>query len=411
MHLYLFEDNQTSNLFPLTYNRPVYDLRCGIRTLREKLLDLFPVRQLYLQVRPHLTELVQEENPKVNVNTLPREDAWFINGRLLADESFTKLVRKHDGSAKVFRFNDELAAAFLTKDFLKTTRTETSLEKVFADCLPHQQIEATMLHYPWEIVHYTVEEIERDFTRMKTKRSAKGVKVYKGTHLLNKKNILFGRNVTIKPGAVLDAEHGPIVIGDNVTILPNAYIEGPAYIGANSIIKVGAKIYHGTSIGEWCKVGGEVDNAVIHSYSNKQHEGFLGHSYIGSWVNIGADTNTSDLKNTYGNVKVIVNGQLIDSGSQFVGLTMGDQSKTGINMMFDTGSIVGVGCNLFGADLPPKFVPSFSWGRKDNLTTYDIEKCLETARRMMSRRNVQMTSAYEAMMRSVFAMTEQERKH
>jgi UDP-N-acetylglucosamine diphosphorylase/glucosamine-1-phosphate N-acetyltransferase len=411
MHLYLFEDNHLNNLFPLAYTRPVYDLRCGIRTLREKLLDLLPVRQLFLQTRPHLAELVQEENPKAAVNTLPTDDAWFINGRLLADESFKKLVRKHDGSAKVFRFNDELVAAFLTKDFLNTIRTETSLEKVLTDSLPHQQVNVRMIHYPWELVHHTAEEIERDVVRMKTQRSTKGVKIHKGAHLLNKKNILFGKNVTVMPGAVLDAEHGPIVIGDNVTIMPNTFVEGQAYIGANSLIKAGAKIYHGTSIGEWCKVGGEVDNAVIHSYSNKQHEGFLGHSYLGSWVNIGADTNTSDLKNTYGNVKVVVNGTLVNTGSQFVGLTMGDHSKTGINMMFDTGSVVGVGCNLYGADLPPKFIPSFSWGTKDNLTTYDIEKCLETARRMMSRRNVQMTSAYEFMMRSVFAMTEQERKH
>lgn len=411
MHLYLFEDNRTTNLFPLVYTRPVYDLRCGIRTLREKLLHLLPVRRLYLQTRPHLATLVQEENPNANVNILPREDAWFINGRLLVDESFKKLVRTHDGSAKAFRCNDELVAAYLPKEYLNTARTETSLEKVLADSLPHQQIEAKLIHYPWELVHRTAEEIERDVYLMKTKRSAKSAKVYKGAHLLNKKNILFGANVTVKPGVVLDAEKGPIVIGENVTILPNAFIEGPAFIGANSIIKVGAKIYHGTSIGQWCKVGGEVDNSVIHSYSNKQHEGFLGHSYLGSWVNIGADTNTSDLKNTYGNVKVIVNGQLVDSGSQFVGLTMGDHSKTGINMMFDTGTVVGVGCNLYGADLPPKFVPSFSWGKTNNLTTYDIEKCLETARRMMSRRNVQLTSAYETMMRSVFSITEQERKH
>ena len=235
-------------------------------------------------------------------------------------------------------------------------------------------------------------------------------KIYPGAHLVNKKHILIGRGSVIKSGAVLDAENGPIIIGENVTVMPNAVIEGPAFIGDHSIIKVGAKIYHGTSIGERCKVGGEVEASVIQSYSNKQHDGFLGHSYLGSWVNIGADTNTSDLKNTYGTVKVFLNGELVDTKLQFVGLIMGDHSKTGINVMFDTGTIVGVSCNIYGAGLPPKFIPSFSWGGEGSFSTYNLEKSLETALRVMARRDVQMGAAYEMLMKDVYAATEDERR-
>jgi UDP-N-acetylglucosamine diphosphorylase/glucosamine-1-phosphate N-acetyltransferase len=193
-------------------------------------------------------------------------------------------------------------------------------------------------------------------------------------------------------------------------VMPNAVITGPAFIGDYSIIKAGAKIYSGTSIGTRCKVGGEVEASIIQSYSNKQHDGYLGHSYIGSWVNIGADTNTSDLKNTYGNVNVYVNGESVNTGLQFVGLTMGDHAKTGINVMFDTGTVVGISSNVYGAALPPKFVPSFSWGEGRSLTVYELDKAVETARRMMMRRDVDISPAYERLMRKLFDVTREERR-
>ena len=192
--------------------------------------------------------------------------------------------------------------------------------------------------------------------------------------------------------------------------MPNAVIEGPASIGDRTVVKVGAKIYHGTSIGRECKVGGEVEASIVQSYTNKQHDGFLGHSYLGSWVNIGADTNTSDLKNTYGSVKVQLELERIDTGMQFVGVMMGDHSKTGINVMFDSGTVVGVSCNVYGAGLPPKFVPGFSWGDGKSLSVYDLEKGLETARRVLLRRDITMTDAYERLYRHVFAATRSSRK-
>lgn len=195
------------------------------------------------------------------------------------------------------------------------------------------------------------------------------------------------------------------MIGNNVTVMPNAVIEGPCYIGDHSVIKAGAKIYESTSIGPVCKVGGEVEASIIHGYSNKQHDGFLGHSYIGEWCNLGADTNTSDLKNNYSSVKMNVNGKEVDTGSLFVGLMMGDHSKSGINTMFNTGTTVGVSSNIFGAGFPPKTIPSFAWVDGQDVQGYRLDKAIEVAKIVMARRKVTMTDSYMALMKYIFEIT------
>ncbi|MDZ7763050.1 MAG: hypothetical protein U5K00_01300 [Melioribacteraceae bacterium] len=179
---------------------------------------------------------------------------------------------------------------------------------------------------------------------------------------------------------VLDASEGPIFIDDDAQIFPNSYIVGPVYIGKKSLVKANTQIYHDTTIGPVCKVGGEIENSIIHSYSNKQHEGFLGHAYLGSWINIGASSNNSDLKNDYGKIKVLLNGNEIDTGLQFVGLIMGDHSKCAINSAFNTGTIVGVSCNIYGAGFPDRYIPSFSWGGSEGFREYHLRKAVEVAK-------------------------------
>jgi len=280
--------------------------------------------------------------------------------------------------------------------------------------LPSEQVDVRLAAYPWDLVNANGKQIREDFAQLMKGKKRKGAKirgkVYAGARLLDRKSIIIGEGSKVKPGAVLDAENGPIVLGKNVTIYPNAVVEGPAYVGDGSLIKIGAKIYENTSIGEVCKVGGEVEASIVHSYSNKQHDGFLGHSYLGMWVNLGADTNNSDLKNNYSSVKVTINGHAVDSGSQFVGLTMGDHSKSGINTMFNTGTVVGVGCNVYGGGFPPKYIPSFCWGGSEELVTYELGKCLEVARKVMARRKIQMSPAEERLFRTVFEMTRAERE-
>jgi UDP-N-acetylglucosamine diphosphorylase/glucosamine-1-phosphate N-acetyltransferase len=193
------------------------------------------------------------------------------------------------------------------------------------------------------------------------------------------------------PGVTINAEHGPVWLDQDATVMPHAVLEGPLYLGKNSIIKTGAKIWENTTIGPMCKVGGDVEESIILAYSNKQHEGFLGHAYLAEWINIGADTNNSDLKNNYGEITVFLNGYPVNTGKQFLGLIMGDHSKTAINTMLNTGTIVGVNCNVFGSGFPPKFIPSYSWGGEIGLREYQFEKAIETARSAMKRRQRDFT--------------------
>ena len=416
MQICVFEDRYYRNFLPLTYLRPIYELRCGAVTLLEKILLSFPKANIILLSRVDLRDYVSEEYPQHTLKHLNDEDTWFINGRVLADDGIKQLIIKQSKNQKVYIQGNEIIAAFIHRENVRTVIdqiSQTSFDEGMIKDIASESCSLRIGRYPWDLIQQNSIEIENDFQRLLKNRKKKmfSGKLYRGAQIINKRNVLMGKGTLIKSGAVLDAENGPIIIGNNVTIMPNAVIEGPAVIGDNSLIKVGAKIYHGTTIGPHCKVGGEVEASIIHSYSNKQHDGFLGHSYLGSWVNIGADTNTSDLKNTYGNVKVYINGELLDTGLQFVGLTMGDHSKTGINVMFDTGSFVGVSCNVYGAGFPPKFLPSFSWGEKESWLTYQLEKSIETARRVMARRNVQMNEHYEKIFRNVFTATDAERRN
>ena len=411
--LSIFEDRDYRRLLPLVYFRPVCDLRCGIRTLREKVRDLYPGASVSVLCRDYLAPVLRAKEPTLAVNAQAGDSCLFINGRVIADQAFAAKVAL-DGDEGAFISGGLLIAARVRgADRVRAVaemllRFET--EKVLG-MLPARETESAVVSYPWDLVARNGAEITKDFealTRAKGTRRILGT-VYEGTVLLNKGEIFIDEGAKVKPGSVLDAEGGPIYIGKNATVFPNATIEGPACVGAGSLIKIGAKIYENTSIGEFCKVGGEVEASIIHSYSNKQHDGFLGHSYLGMWVNLGADTNNSDLKNNYGSVKVTIDGEVVDSGSMFVGLTVGDHSKSGINTMFNTGTVVGVSSNVFGADFPPKYIPSFSWGGSSSLTTYEVDKSIEVARRVMARRKIVMSPQDEQLFRTLFEITRKER--
>jgi UDP-N-acetylglucosamine diphosphorylase/glucosamine-1-phosphate N-acetyltransferase len=413
-HLCIFEDNFYRRLLPLVYFRPVYDLRCGILTLREKILRGYTRGGISLHCRWYLVDVIQEQYPDQRVNEIPAESCLFINGRVVAEEKFLKRIEAEIDENTVLVHDGAVVAAYLTGSRLEAVKPK--LEGVlsisdFGD-LPKKEIEAEIISYPWDLVDRNGKQISADFAASTIRRKEKRLegKIYCGVHLVNRRSIVLERGAVVKPGVVLDAEDGPIYVGKGAKIFPNATIIGPAYIGENTLIKTGAKIYEGTSIGEYSKVGGEVEESIIHSYSNKQHDGFLGHSYLGMWVNLGADTNNSDLKNNYSSVIVEIDGQKVDSGSLFVGLFMGDHSKSGINSMFNTGTVVGVCCNIFGTDFPPKYVPSFSWGGSKSLTTYDLERCMKVAEKAMERRKMVLTLAGRKLIERTFELTREERQ-
>ena len=408
----IFEDVNYSRLLPLVYFRPVYELRCGILTLREKISKQYPELPVSLHCRSYLKSLVEQQNPNLKVNAFSGKSCLFINGRIIADDILKAKISLEEEN-KVYFKGDSCIAAKVSGS--KLDIIEHLLSCLFSlssfDGFEKEEIDANIVDYPWNLVNANGGQIVSDFkilTKDLKGDKVKG-KIYEGAYLLNRDNIYIGDGSKIKPGAVLDAESGPIYIGNNVEVYPNSTIEGPVFIGDDSKIKVGAKIYEDTSIGPVCKIGGEVEASIIHSHSNKQHDGFLGHSYLGMWVNLGADTNNSDLKNNYSNVKVTINNEQIDSGSMFVGLTIGDHSKSGINTMFNTGTVVGVFSNIYGGGFPSKHIPSFSWGGSESLVTYNIEKSIEVAKRVMNRRKIEMTEIDKELLKKVFDLTKEER--
>ncbi len=416
MRICIFEDEFYRQLQPLVHMRPVFDLRCGQLTLREKVARVYPDEIFILHSRDCLRDSVKERHPGSFVNEIPADAdrVLLINGRILFGSKAAAAFEENREDI-VYTDSGVILGAWLSGTNLRKYRD--SIGKAVVSSTDFDGIRRVEIHgldvvrFPWDLIDRNGAQLISDFALSTTGQTEILGKLYEGVHLLNASQVHVGKGARIKPGAVLDAERGPVYIGRDVEIMPNAVIRGPAFIGEGSVIRAGAKIYENTSIGEGCKVGGEVEGSIIHAYSNKQHEGFVGHSYLCEWVNIGADSNTSDLKNNYGTVKVYNDGRVVDSGLRFVGLMMGDHSKCGINFMFNTGTVVGAFCNLYGTGVPPKYVPSFSWGESaEEYTTYRLEKALEVARVVMSRRNRTLTGSEEELIKKVFTITGQERE-
>lgn len=405
VQLCIYEDDKSNRFLPLSWTRPVYDLKCGMVTLREKILRSYPGVKVCLACRGYLSGVMEDRYPGMEINTISEDSVLFVNGRVLAGIGFASKISLK-GENTVYLSGDEVVAVRIGGRALEniSEKLDGPLKRDDFDVGREESVEEILVGYIWELISNNGKQIVIDYQMLGANGGLAG-KVYDGVHLLNPSMITVGKGSVVRSGVVLDAEGGPIFIDEGVEIFPNAVVEGPACIGKGSKIKIGAKIYEGTSVGEVCKVGGEVEESIIHGWSNKQHDGFLGHAYLGSWINLGADTNNSDLKNNYGSVKVFVDGEFVDSGQMFVGLMMGDHSKTGINTMFNTGSVVGICCNVFGAGFPPKFVPSFSWGGGGEFSEYKLSKGVETARRVMARRQVKMAAVYEKMLHEVYKKT------
>lgn len=406
----LFEDSGFSNLLPLVYLRPVYDLNCGILSIREKVERNFPKAETILHARNYLNKVLDERDPNNRNFESITGIVTYINGRLIADKNIANKITKLNVGEALVKENSVVAVKLNYPDAQKYFDNELNIADFnISDFSIQELADVSLIKYPWDLVNLNGNEIRSDFQLLQRKTNI-NIKLDKNVVVKNKKLVSIDKGTTVNPFVMIDATNGPVYIGKNVEIMPHVTIKGPAYIGDNSVIKSHTSIYHDTSIGKVCKVGGEIENSIIHSFSNKQHEGFLGHSYLGSWVNIGASTNNSDLKNNYSDVDVYINGKLVHSGSKFVGLIMGDHSKTAINTMFNTGTTVGVSCNIFGGGFPPKYIPSFCWGGSEWLRTYDISKCIEVAKIVMKRRNIELSENEERLLHTVFEMTSIERK-
>lgn len=415
-HICLFEDQGAARFSPLVYFRPVYNLRCGVSSLKEKVLHHFPRSGFTLQCRDYLAGYMRHRNPGVLVNEIPGSRCLFINGRVVMDRRLRAgLVTSRTGDV-VFTCGDSVVAAWMSGPALTKIKRTISRLLTMDDFsgTPREEIEADLVSYPWDLVHRNADQLIADYSALvDKKKSPVSVASLKrrGVQVLGGDDVYVSADVSIKPGTLLDAESGPIHIGRGVQILAHANIMGPASIGDRSWVKVNAQIYPNTTIGPVCKIGGEVEGSIFHGYSNKQHHGFIGHSYIGAWVNLGAGTTNSDLKSNYGLVRVQTAEGIVDTGQQFIGLMMGDHSKTAINSMFNTGTIVGIASNIFGFGFPPKYVPSFSWGAAgETFTTFNIDQAIEMARRVMARRSILLLEEEEQLFRTIFAITAEERR-
>ena len=405
MHICIYEDSGCDNFLPMVYMRPVYDLFCGIVSLQEKLIRNFPKASITLHTRSILESVVRDRYPDYMVNDFPAglKEIVFINGRTLlrSETALNKL-----GENQSFTINNKVVAARLSGDKLNTIikKVQNGLTIDLDEAtIEKQKIDGVLVEYIWDLIQANSDQIKLDFTFAINGKV--GSKIEDGT-VIQDQNVFIDKTAKIFPQVIVDGSNGPVFIDRNAVIQPHVYIQGPVYIGPSVLIKAGAQIYSGSSIAEGCKIGGEVNNSIILAWSNKAHNGYLGSSYVGSWVNIGAGTNNSNLKNNYGTVKLTVNGELVDTGLQFMGLIMGDHSKCGINSTFNTGTTVGINCNLYGSAIHKKYISSFTWGSAiDDYTNYKFDKALAVNKTVMSRRQHSLSKYEKELLENIFQLT------
>lgn len=390
MNYILFDGPSRNNLLPFTFTRPVADIRVGILTIREKW-------EIYLGTT---TTTVTEDYLSDKYPMVEMDENIMINASYLPTLGLVKMIGDLKENQAVFKGEDVIA--FFTKEAQDDIDFET-----------YQAIELTQdsikIENTWDIFSKNGEAIQEDYTLITKDRTSQSIPA--------SNNIIAPENIFLEEGATLEfttlnASKGPIYIGKNAEIMEGAIIRGPFALCESAGVKLGAKIYGPTTVGPHSKVGGEVNNSVIFGYSNKGHDGFLGNSVLGEWCNLGADTNNSNLKNNYAEVRLwdYETEGFAKTGLQFCGLMMGDHSKCGINTMFNTGTVVGVSANIFGSGFPRNFVPSFSWGGNSGFTTYLTKKAFEVAEVVMKRRKVEFSEQDKAILEHVFEETKKYRR-
>ena len=420
MEICIFEDEHFEYFLPLTYTRPIYELKLGIYTLRERLSRVLGAVK-YFFTREYLKEVFKEELlakgfklVKVNPEELP-EEVLIVNGRLVPNNEFLNYLMDKYSKYKEFVFmkNGVLVAAKLKRveivDFLKKQKIKELLKSLKKRSIEVFEVKAELLEYPWELVRdnpmYMAKDLENhgDFRLLG--------EVADTAVLYSKEKIHIGENAVVEDYVVLDARNGPIYIEDGVLVKTHSVIRGPTYIGKNSVITEFTKLREGSNIGESCGVGGEVVNLIMHGFVNKYHEGFIGRSYIGEWVNLGASTVTSDLKNTYGTIRFEIKGERVDTGLRKLGSFIGDMVRTAIGTKIYTGKKIGVAAQLYGiiaVNVPSFTIYAKSLGAKP--TEVYLESVINTQRKFMSSRKMNMSKNYEALIKKLFEITERERR-
>lgn len=387
-NLILFDTDDWRHLLPLTFTRPVSELRCGILRIREKWELLLDAKASWV-TQDYLSE---KYAPSI------ADDNWLIHGGALPTDDLVRLVRQLEpGEALLHR--DELIAARLERQQLDRLITNDEISDIRGFELAPDDLR--LVSRPWHVFSFNKQAIADDFRLLTAGRASQPIPP--GVVATAPERIFIEAGAVVAP-CHLNASEGPIYIGKQAEVMDGALIRGPFALCTGSTVKMGAKIYPGTTVGPWSKAGGEIGNSMILGYSNKGHDGYLGDSVIGEWCNLGADTNVSNLKNTYAEVRLwsYATRRFEPTGLQFCGLVMGDHAKCGINTMFNTGTVVGVGANIFGDGYPRNFIPSFAWGGAAGFRTFSFDKMIETAEAVYQRRQRRLSPEDIVMLRRIY---------
>jgi len=383
---YILSDIKREALFPFTHTRAVADIRCGIFTMRER-WELILGIATHTLTEPYLQPLY---------GAAPG-DGIYINGAIAATAGLATAIAQLQPGEQLISGNTLIAAhisgGVTAESFLQTTGTLTSKE--YAGTI-------NRIAHIWDIFSLNDKLLRADYEMLTNGRMSAAIP--ENVIARDGGNIFIEEGATVNPGVILNASAGPIYVGKDAEIMEGCMLRGPVALCHHATLKMGAKVYGATTIGPGCKAGGEISNVVFFANSNKGHDGFVGNAVIGEWCNLGADTNCSNLKNNYDEVKVWdeQSGSLVKTGLTFCGLLMGDHSKCGINTMFNTGTVVGVSSNIYGGNFPEKYVPSFSWGGAEGMVTYQFDRAMETADRMMARRGQKLSEAERDMYSYLF---------
>ncbi len=393
MNYILFDSASRNNLLPLTFTRPVADIRIGILTIREKW-------EKYLNVS---TSSLTEAYLSLKYPVVKAHINMLINGSICPNPAIIEAIGKlTEGQALVS--DDTVVAMCLNAESLENIAEPTTEMEMIETNLPFLKV-----HNTWDIFNLNDQAIKEDFELLTKGRKSQPIPV--SNRCVNPENIFIEEGAVVE-FAILNASNGPIYIGKEAEVMEGCKIRGSFALCEHAVLKMDAKIYGPTTIGPYSKVGGEVTQSVVFGYSNKAHDGFLGHSVLGEWCNLGADTNTSNLKNTYEEVKLWSYAEdcFVQTGLQFCGTIMGDHSKCGINTMFNTGTVIGVNANVFGPGFQRNFVPSFSWGGTHGLQDYDLKKAVKTAEIVYARRNKPFDKVEKAILSEIFSLTYKNRR-
>ncbi|MFC4097101.1 GlmU family protein [Euzebyella saccharophila] len=391
MNYILFDGTVRDNLLPFTFTRPVADIRIGILTIREKW-------EKYLG---YTTTTITEDYLSEKYPMVEMEENILINSSFLPNGELVELVKGLKEGEAIFQ--GEEVIAFFTKD------TQDDVDLASYKAIEYEGDSLRVIN-TWDIFSKNAEAIQEDFDLLTEDRESAPIST---TNVLIHPERIFAEEGAQVEHSILNATDGPIYLGKDSQIWEGNLIRGAFALGNNAVVKMGAKIYGATTVGPYGKVCGEISNSVIFGYSSKGHEGYLGNAVLGEWCNIGADSNNSNLKNNYAKVRLwnYASERFEQTGLQFCGLMMGDHSKTAINTMFNTGTVIGVNCNIYVPGFPRNFVPSFSWGGASGFTTYSTKKAFEAAKVMMARRNVEFTVEDANILEHVFELTKKWRNY